>query len=354
MQNADKACLRGERRTKAGEILLSHNHIALLHGLYDRPHGTASSCSDLVRAAMPYLSQIKSRPSWWCLRRSIRSLHPSWATRARKGRRIEVTITSQGRAIVDRTVPVRICGCGLYTGFAAMRETLEARTRGELPPAAVREIIAYTQAFGVPLLPAYQGDSHPTLYAVSTGLDKPFRLVSREEFEQRGPRRWHYLWTHERINLGAVPLGYRSAFQGYDADDVRCYLLEARRANAEEDVYALAYTGEKFLSAAKLKLYMEEEIDLAATDIPSDELTPVIRGLGWTHDHAVAALRGAPRLTWRHPDKGGRSIGSVYDQREGPYDQRGLIATSPAALSCFAFYCQVTKAHVYIQTKYIA
>lgn len=43
---------RTERPTKSGELLLSHNHLALLHGLLDRPSGIASSYADwLVRPA---------------------------------------------------------------------------------------------------------------------------------------------------------------------------------------------------------------------------------------------------------------------------------------------------------------
>ncbi len=44
----------GEKITKSGEILLSHHHISLLHGLMDRPEGIALSVGDWLLASLPY------------------------------------------------------------------------------------------------------------------------------------------------------------------------------------------------------------------------------------------------------------------------------------------------------------
>ena len=50
--------LRPEPRTATGEILLSRSHLALLHGLLDRPDCTAPSYLDWERAALPYLRRF--------------------------------------------------------------------------------------------------------------------------------------------------------------------------------------------------------------------------------------------------------------------------------------------------------
>ena len=45
---------RYENVTTSGEILLSHHHISLLHGLRDRPEGIALSVGDWLLASLPY------------------------------------------------------------------------------------------------------------------------------------------------------------------------------------------------------------------------------------------------------------------------------------------------------------
>lgn len=110
-----------EPKTAAGEVLLSHNHIALLHGLYDRPAGTASSCLDWLQASLPYISRFRRYPSIDCLALALGTVHPAWATRTRRGRCIEVSLTQRGRAILERAVPVRIRGWGVYDGLSRFR-----------------------------------------------------------------------------------------------------------------------------------------------------------------------------------------------------------------------------------------
>src|SRR5688572_25861064 len=70
---------------KTGRVFLSHNHLALLHGLYDRPDGVAPSTDDWIRASQPYLELFSSNPSDWQLRKSISTLHASWIEHARVG-----------------------------------------------------------------------------------------------------------------------------------------------------------------------------------------------------------------------------------------------------------------------------
>jgi hypothetical protein len=107
-----------EVTTVAGELLLSHNHIALLHGLYDRPHGTAASCADWLRATLPYITRFRRYPSIGCLGLAAGTVNPAWVTRTRRGRRIEVALTDRGRAILERRVRVRIRGWGSYEALS--------------------------------------------------------------------------------------------------------------------------------------------------------------------------------------------------------------------------------------------
>lgn len=106
-----------ERVTKDGEVLLSHNHIALLHGLLDRPNGIATSVTDWVVAAAPYSLRYCRYYSHWLLRKSIRTMHPSWIQRTRAGYCTRITLLPRGRAILDRTVPAHIHGIGPYQGL---------------------------------------------------------------------------------------------------------------------------------------------------------------------------------------------------------------------------------------------
>ncbi len=342
-----------EPRTVAGEVLLSHNHIALLHGLYDRPDGVAESCADLVRAAFPYLEQMRTMPSVWCLRRSLRTLHPLWASRARKGNRIVVSLEPRGRAIVERNLPARVRGRGLYRGFAALRVTEPLAGSPEIPAGALLEAAEYARSYGIPLLSTdCKASEKPLVYACSAGLDQPFTLVSRDEVDMHGPRWWHFQWTRWHVDSESLPSGYAEAFRNYEGEDVLNYLRESRKAGVEGDVYALAYYGEKFLSKAKLKSWLDEGIDLSTLDVQPHELRFWIRHMSSTHRRVLAALGGAPRLTWRHP-RSGRSIGSVFRERSDGRARPTLIATSPAALSAFAMHCEAINAGIRIDVRYV-
>lgn len=58
---------RRHRISRPGEIFVSHDHIAILNGLLDRPDGMASSGTDLCRAARPYLKLFGSTINDWSL-----------------------------------------------------------------------------------------------------------------------------------------------------------------------------------------------------------------------------------------------------------------------------------------------
>lgn len=110
-----------ERVTSAGEVLLSHNHISLLHGLMDRPDGIALSVDDWLMASLPYARRYRSYVSPGMLQKSIRTMHPSWIHRHKAGRCIQATLLSRGRAIIDRDLAARIRGHGAYDGLPKIR-----------------------------------------------------------------------------------------------------------------------------------------------------------------------------------------------------------------------------------------
>ena len=118
---------RPEPRTKAGEILLSHNHLCLLHGLYDRPAGTAPTTNDWVTSALPYVRMFRHLPSEYTLRGSIARMHRGWVETTRHGRRRQWSLTPRGRAILQLEVPARIRGHGKYAGMRELRRRLAER-----------------------------------------------------------------------------------------------------------------------------------------------------------------------------------------------------------------------------------
>ncbi len=114
-----------EPRSAAGEVLLSHNHIALLNGLYDRPSGRASSTADFIDAALAYREIFGVSGSG--LQRGAQTMHPGWVKDQYVGSRRNWTLTKRGKAIVERTVPARIRGDGPYLGVAEHRRKRSGR-----------------------------------------------------------------------------------------------------------------------------------------------------------------------------------------------------------------------------------
>ncbi len=104
-----------ELRLRNGALLLSHNQLAFLQGLLDRPGGIARSRRDLVRAALPHVRRYRPvLPSYWTLFHASANLPIVWASRRRVGRRIEFRLSERGRAILEGTVPVHLRGIGPY------------------------------------------------------------------------------------------------------------------------------------------------------------------------------------------------------------------------------------------------
>jgi hypothetical protein len=107
--------LRGELRCKSG-LLLTHDQLALLQGLLDRPRGVARSRRDLARAALPYIKPFRPHlPSYWSLYAASENLPLIWVARRRVGNRIQFRILKRGRAILEgRAGPIRLRGIGSW------------------------------------------------------------------------------------------------------------------------------------------------------------------------------------------------------------------------------------------------
>jgi hypothetical protein len=110
-----------EPTTAGGAPLLTHNHVILLQALLDRPRATATSYKQWVRTAMPYARMLRAFPSETSVRRGIRTLNEAWATRHRHGRKIAVTLTARGHAILELRVAAHVRGYGPYRGLATLR-----------------------------------------------------------------------------------------------------------------------------------------------------------------------------------------------------------------------------------------
>lgn len=119
-----------ETFTKAGELSLTHNHLALLHGLMDRPDGTARSVEDWVAASLPYINRYERACTSAVLRRAIGTMHTSWVQRRRVGHHIQVTLLPRGRSILDLQILTRVRGFGVYRGLPKHQFGRGRRTSG--------------------------------------------------------------------------------------------------------------------------------------------------------------------------------------------------------------------------------
>ena len=90
-------------------LRLTHNQLAFLMGLLDRPRGIARSRRDLVAAARPYVMRYRSPFSYSCLYKAVRNIPRSWVSRRRVGTRVEFRLLAKGRAVLDgRAGPVHV------------------------------------------------------------------------------------------------------------------------------------------------------------------------------------------------------------------------------------------------------
>ena len=107
--------------TRIGELLLSRNEIALLHGLYDRPDCTAAIRTDWVLAARPYRDAIGGSWTLSSLRKATGNVHSAWIMTTDNRKRTQYTLSARGCAIIEREVPVSIRGYGRYYGMHPFR-----------------------------------------------------------------------------------------------------------------------------------------------------------------------------------------------------------------------------------------
>lgn len=105
----------------AGQVVLGHSQLALLHGLYDRPNGHAISIADWVRAASPYADFFRVERNDDALRQAALRVPPKWVEQRQVGRRISATLLPRGREIRALTIPAYVHGHGEYRGLRALR-----------------------------------------------------------------------------------------------------------------------------------------------------------------------------------------------------------------------------------------
>lgn len=169
-----------EPRYKSGEVRLTHNHLALLLGLLDRPDCTAASINDWLDAAMPHAARFTHYPSTRFLRSAKKSLHPDWVSFHRRGSCIEVTLTARGRAIAERQVPARIVGRGPYTALpprSAILPPLKPNPAPRAPqPSALQPLpLPSIDVPGVDM--GFRPDDYPREFTeiarITFGLDSP-------------------------------------------------------------------------------------------------------------------------------------------------------------------------------------
>ena len=102
--------------TKTGRVLMTHNQLAFLQGLFDRPRGVARSRRDLVAAATPHVRAYRGsrEVSYSCLYKAVRNIPAIWVARRRVGNRIEFRLLRGGRDILEGRELVHVRGFGSY------------------------------------------------------------------------------------------------------------------------------------------------------------------------------------------------------------------------------------------------
>jgi hypothetical protein len=105
-----------ERHSAAGEVLLSHNQVALLEGLASFPAGKAPSLKVWIGASYQFLKPYRSdHLSFWNLYKAIKNIPTQWVKkRPTKGSAIEAILTPRGRDIVSGQIPAYVRRYGPY------------------------------------------------------------------------------------------------------------------------------------------------------------------------------------------------------------------------------------------------
>jgi hypothetical protein len=381
-----------ELKTSAGEILISHNHIALLQGLYASPRRRTHTIGEWISASTPYVKRYRRSSSPGCLLFAARRLNPRWVTKVRRGRRIEVSLTKRGAAIVEARVSVWVHGWGTHTGFRRIKRLNQGKRRLQKPPKsrhsrrpaaekaavaaaptvslsapqlsapslpvasviaaeAIREAVAYANAYGLPLLTHQSASTDLTIVAVATQLDGRFVLKGLEEVEHRGRRSWHARWTQIQLERGYLPAGYRRSFANYDEADVLCYLRELTSTNRDKSAYCHAYAGHDFLSAAKLHEWLAEEIDFADSDMHPSDIPVVTRAFSQSRARLLAFIGTPGVLSWAHPDTG-KTIGRIVNPNMSSRESFEIVASNPVALSCLQLALDAAGTGIRIETRY--
>jgi hypothetical protein len=345
--------IAGERLTRNGEVLVTRNHLALLHGLRDRPDGIASSRNDWIQAARPYFTRISTGDCNRKLLAATRTISRAWISASKSGRNSRIQLTDRGRSIAEGKLRYRIAGCSTYRGLSVEGYSMLHLVDQEIEAAFVREAVSYAHNFGLPLgEPPRSRENRETVYAVTSGFDRPFHIKCREELEFIGPRSWHLDWTRAMIDNERVPQGYLTAFDEYEDYDVLTHLQEVRaKADGDIDAYVRAYRGKPLLSQRLTEAWLASTIYFGETDCDEDSMKEYIRNCSPTHKLAIDAVR-YQRISWRHPDTG-RSIGSVFKRQRSSTEAATLVVTSAAALSCLQRYWNSIGAGLRVETRYV-
>jgi hypothetical protein len=268
----------------------------------------------------------------------------------KRGRRTEAELTEIGRAIIEKNLMTRVRGRGHYKGLASVDAMMMIAQRSAMADDAIREAVAYASAYGLPLLerhPSRQGKMR--VFAVTTGLDRPFRIMCYEELERRGPRQWHWEWTREMIDADSVPPAYLAEFPEYDYDDVLYHLKELRQKGTDMATYMKVYSGSSFLSLQKVTMFLNQEIDLTSTDMNAWHLSVQVRRRSQEYGKALMLCRN--QSAWVHPDTGAL-VGSAF-RRKSELSTDDIIVTNCVALSCLQQEWHELGYDLRIETRYL-
>lgn len=105
-----------ERFYPCGSLALSQYHLALLHGLMDRPGGSAIGVRDFIAAAWPHGQRFEEpdQALQTAFRDLIRKLPTAWVARSKAGRLTRYQLLDRGREVLEGKIPARLSGHSRY------------------------------------------------------------------------------------------------------------------------------------------------------------------------------------------------------------------------------------------------
>ncbi|MEO7102520.1 MAG: hypothetical protein ABI311_04080, partial [Gemmatimonadaceae bacterium] len=194
-------------------------------------------------------------------------------------------------------------------------------------PGRIREIVEHALKFDTPLLrrlSVQENESTVLAYAMR-GAETSYVLSVASDIGARAPRRAHFEWFRAHADETRTPA-----------------LLVADRELADYvDAYFHKYGRPRDCTQHNIESWLDEEISLSATDMPADVALGQSRRYSYVYRRLVRAVNQCSEFgAWYNPSTQ-EPIGRLTPRC--PSSLSVIRATTPAALTCFQWTCDILK-----------